>query len=29
VITPATGTRIWTDDYSNVLDAILRKRFGE
>jgi hypothetical protein len=22
------GVRIWTDDYSNVLGAILRKRFG-
>jgi hypothetical protein len=28
VIKPAIGTRIWTDDYSNVLGAILRKRFG-
>jgi spermidine synthase len=27
-IKPAIGTRIWTDDYSNVLGAILRKRFG-
>jgi hypothetical protein len=28
VIKPVPGTRIWTDDYSNVLGAILRKRFG-
>ena len=25
---PAASSRIWTDDYSNVLGAILRKRFG-
>jgi hypothetical protein len=25
---PAAKVRIWTDDYSNVLGAILRKRFG-
>jgi spermidine synthase len=28
VIKPVADTRIWTDDYSNVLGAILRKRFG-
>jgi uncharacterized membrane protein len=27
-IKPAPGLRIWIDDYSNVLGAILRKRFG-
>jgi len=27
-INPAPDIRIWTDDYSNVLGAILRKRFG-
>jgi spermidine synthase len=27
-LNPAPGTRIWTDDYSNVLGAILHKRFG-
>jgi hypothetical protein len=27
-INPVPGIRIWTDDYSNVLGAILRKRFG-
>jgi hypothetical protein len=27
-IKPVAATRIWTDDYSNVLGAILRKRFG-
>jgi hypothetical protein len=27
-ITPAPNVRIWTDDYSNILGAILRKRFG-
>jgi spermidine synthase len=27
-IKPAPDLRIWTDDYSNVLGAILRKRFG-
>lgn len=25
VVTPAAGTRVWTDDYSNVLTAILNK----
>ena len=25
---PVSNVRIWTDDYSNVLGAILRKRFG-
>jgi spermidine synthase len=29
LIKPARDTRIWTDDYSNVLGAILRKRFGD
>jgi hypothetical protein len=28
LIAPGASTRIWTDDYSNVLGAILRKRFG-
>jgi hypothetical protein len=28
VIKPVAAARIWTDDYSNVLGAILRKRFG-
>jgi spermidine synthase len=28
LIKPVADTRIWTDDYSNVLGAILRKRFG-
>jgi hypothetical protein len=27
-IRPLPDVRIWTDDYSNVLGAILRKRFG-
>jgi hypothetical protein len=27
-IKPVPDVRIWTDDYSNVLGAILRKRFG-
>ena len=27
-INPVPDIRIWTDDYSNVLGAILRKRFG-
>jgi hypothetical protein len=27
-IKPVPAIRIWTDDYSNVLGAILRKRFG-
>jgi hypothetical protein len=27
-VRPAPGFRIWTDDYSNVLGAILRKRSG-
>jgi hypothetical protein len=27
-IKPVPDIRIWTDDYSNVLGAILRKRFG-
>jgi spermidine synthase len=27
-IKPAPAVRVWTDDYSNVLGAILRKRFG-
>jgi hypothetical protein len=27
-INPVPNIRIWTDDYSNVLGAILRKRFG-
>jgi spermidine synthase len=25
VVTPAPGSRVWTDDYSNVLSAILNK----
>jgi hypothetical protein len=27
-IDPVPDIRTWTDDYSNVLGAILRKRFG-
>jgi hypothetical protein len=27
-VKPVPDIRIWTDDYSNVLGAILRKRFG-
>ena len=26
---PVPDVRIWTDDYSNILGAILRKRFTE
>jgi hypothetical protein len=25
---PVPGVRVWTDDYSNVLGAILRQQFG-